>query len=972
MKPRGILASVLSLTVLVCALCAVLLMRPADVGSSLYDLVGAAADSVPSAVRDASNNAVPILISSSNRNDAVDAAGYLASRLPVDGCRSVRFLADDSDFDKVLDFYSRNRSGLVSAQMRELLQSAEGRSRLARRAVKNAYSSLDAPLFPVDTDPFALTDGFVKSLSALSSSFKPDASGFLAAEKDGVHNLLLMMELENSLTDDINALIAFRERLEDVLREVRSGTLEVNACGVPMHSALSASKCRSETTVLGCASLLFVLILSLFLFRSVKSIFLVAYLLLFSALGGSTALIFFFPRIHVVTILFATTLLGLVIDYGYHWMMHRSADSKKTVRNLFISFVTTEFALLPLLFSSIPVLRQSAVFIGVGLSAALFCVVFLFPDGCSGGTSSIRRISPPVKLLRFTGVVAFLVFLAGLFTVEFKTRVTSLYAPPAELAGAERTLAEINGTSDECRGFLVVGGSDDLETLLEKEERLGLPRSVPSLSRFMPSLKKRLEWHEKVVLLYREHGESVKNALGIKSVKPPPPPRAWRWTDVPDSLNRLFVRDGSLIVASSPEPAASAEEGVSFCRPRFILEDILAKWTREIKLWLFASFAVMLAVLLFAFGRKAITVAFPSAAAVLSAIGFISMTGEPVNLFHLLALFLLVGMGVDYAVFARTGDENSVQSVTLAFLTSFVGFGALVFVSFPVVRAFGLSLGVGLPVAYLTSLVLVPRKDTSEYASTPVGLAMIWAVYNIFGLRFFHFVAHATGFFMWIFSPGVRRASPKLGKIVNFTHSLADKMVVMADGKSKPVVALDDSPDAKDFIGDVRARKGVFVISSHVGTIEVLAALGECEVTFHAWMEFSRTGVFNDFYLKHQRKNKVVIHPISGFNPGTVLFAGSRLDEGDAILMAGDRSFGRKRTENVDGREVELAEGVFRLASALEHPVYFVSCISVSDIGYRVNVKRLPSGAREMAHSYALELLRLRDLWPLQNFTWET
>lgn len=971
-----IVKTVVPVAALLCALACVFAFGRVELKSSLYDLVGSAADSVPEAVRNGSDDVVPVLVSSKSRKDALDAAAYLADNLPTNECKSVRFRIGGGEIAEITDLCGAKRSGLVSPDDAVLLASPEGRFKVAGRAVKNMYSSFLHPtLFSVDIDPFALTDGFVKAFANSDSPFKHDLStGFLTAEKDGEHHVLLVMELGEPLVGDMEALIAFRDRLENVLQNVRSESVSASACGIPMHSAYSAAKCRFETNILGLVSLLFVLLLSLLLFRSLKSIFLLAYLLLFSALSGSLALVSVFSEIHVVTVLFATTLLGLVIDYGYHWLLRRSGDVSATARSLVVSFATTELTLLPLLFSSIPVLRQSAVFIGVGLAAALVCAVFLFPSDGYGDLSSVKRITPPVKILRFFGVVAFAASLAGFYSLGFKTTVVSLYAPPEELADAERTLAEINGSADEKRGFLVTNGSGDLEILLEREESLDLPSDVPCLSRFMPSLKKRLARHEDITLLYREQGEYVKTRLGLEELTLPPEPQAWSWSDIPESLKSLFVRNGALIVSSVLQPDAltskGAVEGVVFCRPRKTLEGILEKWTGEIGMWLSLSFLAMAIVLVALFRGKAFAVAFPSLASVVSVLGFLSLAGVSVNLFHLLALFLLAGMGVDYAVFARSGEENSVRSVTFAFLTSFVGFGSLAFVSFPVVRAFGLSLAIGLPVAYMTSLLFVPRKDTSEYASTPFGLALIWTIYRIFGLRFFHFAASATGFFMWICSPGVRRASPNLGKVVNFTRSLADKMVVMADGRSKPVVELDGSRDAEDFIADVSSRKGVFVLSSHVGTIEVLAALGECEVAFHAWMEFERTGVFNAFYLKHQRRNKVVIHPISEFNPGTVFFAGERLDEGDAILMAGDRSFGRKRTEEVDGRKVELAEGVFRFAAALEHPVYFVSCISTGGLRYRVFVKRMPSGAGQMSKAYAIELLKLRDAWPLQDFTW--
>jgi predicted LPLAT superfamily acyltransferase len=201
---------------------------------------------------------------------------------------------------------------------------------------------------------------------------------------------------------------------------------------------------------------------------------------------------------------------------------------------------------------------------------------------------------------------------------------------------------------------------------------------------------------------------------------------------------------------------------------------------------------------------------------------------------------------------------------------------------------------------------------------------------------------------------------------------LADKLVVMACGKRLPRVTLEDGEEARRFLADVAAGRGVFILSSHCGTIEVLAALGACSFTFHAWMEFTRTSVFNRFYLRHQRQRKIVIHPVSGFSPATVFEAADALAAGDCLVMAGDRGFGRMRRLPFCGGERGFPEGAFRFARALEHPVYFVACVAVASCRYRVLVRRLPAADKDaMARAYAAALEEAVRAYPDQWFQWE-
>jgi len=391
--------------------------------------------------------------------------------------------------------------------------------------------------------------------------------------------------------------------------------------------------------------------------------------------------------------------------------------------------------------------------------------------------------------------------------------------------------------------------------------------------------------------------------------------------------------------------------GVVFCQPRVVIAEVLSGWAKETRLRLLAALALMFVVLAVCCRKRAIAVFAPSLFALLTVAGVLGLAGVPVNLFHLLAGFLLAGMSVDYTVFLHAG--KSLKPALCSLLTSLAGFGALVFVSFPVVRSFGAVLAVGLPVAFAAALATAPRPTSVEQGASPLGLEILWLFYRVCGLRALHAAAATVGLCVWTFSGAVRRASPSVRKVVRFTGSLADKLVVMAEGRDLPRVETDGSDDAAAFLSDVRDGRGVFILSSHCGTVEALVALGDCTATFHAWMDVSRTSVFNRFYLRHARRQRVVIHPIAEIGMETAFFAGEALDRGDCLVMAGDR-----------GR------GAFRFAHALAHPVYFVACVRTGG-GYRAIVHRLPSATAEMERRYGEILKETVAAFPDQHFTWE-
>lgn len=649
-----------ALGALVAALVAV---RPVALRTSLDDLVGDGAEAVPASVRTASADLVPVLAWSETEPAAAAAAlQTIRSRLPAE---KLAAHADENPFAAL----ASDRYGLASLDDVRLLETAEGRARLARNALKRYYASPVPPLFRVADDPFALADGFVRAQMAARGNWS-FRDGLLAAHgADGAETVVLPLRLRPEVAADADALIAFRVDLDAATAAAKAQfpSVRIAACGVPLHTAVTAGNCKREINALSVFSFAFIAFLSVFAFRSVRWIPLLAASLVVAALAGAAALLTLFDEIHLMTVVFGTTVMGLVIDYSFHWLLS-DAPRGALLRNLVVSWLTTEISLVPLMVSSLPVLRQSATFLGVGLAAALAYVACGYPKDvvqtsekgtCAVGLplSAVRRLSSSRLGLR-VGFCLFVALVAvGLCRVRFGTDLTSLYRPPAEIADTERRFAELSGSADVERGFLVF----DRAAVAANVERL-----------------------------YAEQGERQGRKLGLADVPRPPTPGG--------------AADYAL--ASVPRPEGRLPDGVRFLQPRVVLDGVLSRWTDETLVRLGWALALMLVALVGFFRRRAFEMFAPSSLAIAAVAGLLGLLGEKVNLFHLLACFLLAGMSIDYTVFLHGGGRAALKPALCALLTSLAGFGALVFVSFPVVQSFGLVLGVGLPVGFAAALAM--------------------------------------------------------------------------------------------------------------------------------------------------------------------------------------------------------------------------------------------------------------------------
>jgi predicted exporter len=98
-----------------------------------------------------------------------------------------------------------------------------------------------------------------------------------------------------------------------------------------------------------------------------------------------------------------------------------------------------------------------------------------------------------------------------------------------------------------------------------------------------------------------------------------------------------------------------------------------------------------------------------------AAVATFGYLGIPATLFNLMGLLLVLGVGVNYAIFLHEGGQRmsaAAIGVVLSSVTTLLSFGLLAASSMPALRNFGLTLAVGIGVAVLlTPLILSLRRS---------------------------------------------------------------------------------------------------------------------------------------------------------------------------------------------------------------------------------------------------------------------
>jgi predicted exporter len=640
-------------------------------------------------------------------------------------------------------FYLSHAAGLLAPADRSLLQAGDGDT-LAKRALAQVYGVggiADARL--LRQDPFLLFPAFLAALPVPLSRLVAD-DGFLSVNADGMTWVLVTGEILGNpyALDTQNGFMA---ALDTGLTALDADFV-VKRTGAIFFAARGAQSGLQETSFLGTIAMLGTALLLIGAFRRAGPLLMN---LLAVAIGIGTGLaanLWLFGEIHIATLLFGVGLTGIAVDYGIHYCATVFDPSRPTpwqrMRRVFpgiaIGLVTTLIGYAILLVAPFPALRQVAVFSLVGLSASFCTVVLWFPWFDRGvvpgygrhllrGAGLFWRIWEDRRLRRLCWLT--LALLIGLGAIGYgrltiDDDVRRMQSLPPDLLAQQADIQRIAGTSATLQ-FLLVDAVDDeaalqrgeaVAAILDRLQQDGIIAGHRGPADFVPSLARQAE--NRALIAKNLDAKRQLATLGLAGPWQPPAARDMTLKDALAGgalpfLDEWVLAPGQHVVALDGlrDPAAlrsaiGGTEGVQFLDPAGDFTQRLGTY-RHRALWLIGLSALLMVVpLAWRYGlRGGLIVMLPPIAALALAPALIALSGEGISFFHVMGLILVLAIGVDYATFCAESDRAhrpvTMLAVLLDMMTTLLSFGVLAFSGVFAVHAFGLTMLLGILIAFL-------------------------------------------------------------------------------------------------------------------------------------------------------------------------------------------------------------------------------------------------------------------------------
>jgi predicted exporter len=738
---------------------------------------------------DASQQRVVVLVGAPDWDDAKRAADAYGAVLAPHAEVLVPDRLSAASQDDWLSPFQQHRLNLLTGEQQQQLVTQPAQFWL-ESALRKLYGAFDGPrLGAFRDDPFGLFTGWTLQRAQESPVRPRDGRLFVAdAERQYV---LLVLNLKAPAFS-----MAAQETVLPLLAGAKAAAakaapgVQVIEAGVVLHAGAASSQASGEMSTIGVGSLIGIVLLMWLTFHTLRPIGLILLSIAIGFLGSLSVCLLLFERIHLLTLVFGASLIGVAQDYGIYFLCNRmgcdrklssSALLKRLLPGLCLTLLAAVIGYLGLALTPFPGLRQMAVFSALGLVFAWLTVICWFPllvgpDTLKEGKLA-RRYSSALahwpRLQRNRGTLAaLLAFLLvagfGIARLGVNDDIRLLQTPPKHLLADQIKLSKLLDAPTPVQFYLVRGSS--AESVLQREEALkqrldpliadGSISGYQAMSNWVPSTKSQRERRALIeakllldggpltqlanaidedaawVAAARGHLRASGQLLTLEQFLAAPASEPWRhlWlgrvaTDGGTTYASIVALRG-LKHAGLPLLAHAADgmDGVQWVDKVAEISSVLGQY-RQTMGWVVLGAYLMVYVMLYRRYRAGTwRVLAPGIVASVATLALLGLAGQDLQLFHVLALMLLLGIGVDYGIFMQErtqSDEGQGQAqgqahamqwlaVGLSALSTILSFGLLGLSQTPALHAFGLTMFIGTALVWLIVPCFANKKEDSD------------------------------------------------------------------------------------------------------------------------------------------------------------------------------------------------------------------------------------------------------------------
>ena len=712
------------------------------------------------------------LLGSDSEHAAVNAAEQLRSQLNVkvsgmDLFNKLELRIDAGAYVGAYKPLLNYRFQLLGSDDREALKKSG--DAFIRHTLNTVYTPLGlARLAVLETDPVYTFSTYLQSLNTQKLELHNDVPVFRYNNK---FYALMNAELSSDV-DTFAANAALLSAYKNANAWALANDVELLSAGLPLYNAFAQQQAESEISSIGLFSIAMIVLLMWLCFRSLTPLLLSLWVIASGILLAFTASMYLFPKLHLITLVFGSSLIGVAIDYAFHYLSsffqqrgnghsHASEHLKSVFKGISLGMLSSVLAYGVLAFSPFPGLQQIAAFSALGLFGAWLTVVLLLPWMLSHFTINhalplspfypwyittwprwLQKNRKPMLLLLSVYLASSTLFFEAVDDIRI------LEKPNDELYAQEQKMKAITQQQQAGQFFLVSAKTtaellhNEKALLAELKPLMGSAFSgYQALSELYPNAQQQQKDYDllKKSIVERGQLQAMLNELGLESNYIDKINQALGQDDIDilgfeswlqamsEPLQQLFLgcelMCASIISISGIHQLTPLQDlgearrdfGVIWVDPVANVNAVLAEYRGLSVYFIVISLAVVLLILtVFLNFTAALRILMTPVLAMLICVATLSFLPLNFSLFNVFALLLVLGISLDYAIFQYLAEghrQTTALAILLSLITTLMAFGLLALSSTMLIQAFGITLAIGIAVAFLIAPLSSQKKE---------------------------------------------------------------------------------------------------------------------------------------------------------------------------------------------------------------------------------------------------------------------
>jgi predicted exporter len=626
---------------------------------------------------------------------------------------------------------------------------------------ERALAQLASPLFNASDqqlreDPLLLFPRFLMERAAGAGASELEQGW--PTRHDARHSLRLLVFTLRGKPFNLDYQSQLLPWVEQLRAQAPHWGASVRATGTVLYAAAASNEAQREISIISLGASLGLMVLIWIAFRSPRPL-----LTETASLAGGCLIAFLgtelvFGEVHLMTLIFGASLIGVSVDYSMHFMCAQAAHPerpalltlKDLLPGLLMGLITTVAAYVCMAATPFPGLMQIAVFSGLGLLASWVTGVLMLPRlrplDTRHARAAVRRLVAlrlwAAQHLRWRmSLLLGLPVLALVLALQWRVddNVRNLQSMDPGLLRDEAFIQE-NFQARQSGQFMVVYGADEAVTAEREASLLVRLRTLvaqhrlqgfQALGQWWPTTATQAQTLKALQDLPDAVLRNYADAAGLDYAQL----RQWRsdlagiaplptgTLELP-ALRPLHISAGIRLVTLTgisdyAQVAAAAKlPGVQFVDPVNELSATFGRYRRYGSMLVLVATVLLAAVLAWRYGLAAVPGTLgPVLLSMLTTLLLLLWCGVSINLFVVMALFLILGIGVDYSIFYQESYAHGASvavGVTLCMLSTALGFGLLGISHTTVIHGFGLTVLFGVLTSFLFASLMTHAHSADQ------------------------------------------------------------------------------------------------------------------------------------------------------------------------------------------------------------------------------------------------------------------